>query len=114
MAPDVSFALQLCVEEAVANIIMYGGAPGVVLEIAVEVKPDREVLAIIEDGGRQFDPTQVPTPPKPASLDEAVIGKLGVHLMRSFASDMRYERRADRNRLTFSFIQPEATSMKSA
>jgi anti-sigma regulatory factor (Ser/Thr protein kinase) len=25
-SPDVSFAVQLCLEEAVANIIMYGGA----------------------------------------------------------------------------------------
>ena len=35
MSTDVSFAVQLCLEEAVANIIMYGAARDDRLEIAV-------------------------------------------------------------------------------
>jgi len=38
MSSDVSFAVQLCLEEAVANIIMYGAARGDRLEIAVELE----------------------------------------------------------------------------
>jgi hypothetical protein len=44
-------------------------------------------------------------PPVPASLAEANVGNLGIRLMRSFASDMHYERRDSRNRLTMRFVE---------
>jgi serine/threonine-protein kinase RsbW len=107
-SPDVSFAVQLCLEEAVANIIMYGGAKDDPLEIAVELERNGTTLvARIEDNGRQFDPTRAPSPVPAASLKEAKVGDLGIHLMRSFASGMDYERRDGRNRLTFRFVEPE-------
>jgi serine/threonine-protein kinase RsbW len=40
------------------------------------------------------------------SLDDAKIGDYGIHLMRSFASGMHYERREGRNRLTLRFGKP--------
>jgi serine/threonine-protein kinase RsbW len=102
---DVSFAVQLCLEEAVANIIMYGGAKDDPLEIAVELERNGTTLvARIEDNGRQFDPTRAPPPALAASLEEAKVGDLGIHLMRSFASGMDYERRDGRNRLTLRFL----------
>ena len=71
------------------------------LEIAVEVeRKDQTLVARIEDNGSAFDPTQVPPPPIPASLDEAKVGDIGIHLMRSFASGIHYERRDGTNRLT--------------
>jgi serine/threonine-protein kinase RsbW len=111
LASDELFALQLCVEEAVANIIKYGGLQSSSQEIAVNVTcGEQQVVAIVEDGGRYFDPTQVPPPSKPKSLDEAMVGKLGVHLMRSFATDMSYELHKGRNRLTFRFTRAKITS----
>jgi anti-sigma regulatory factor (Ser/Thr protein kinase) len=55
VSADMSFALQLCLEEAVANIVMYGGAKEDRLEIAVEHNGGT-LVARIEDTGRQFDP----------------------------------------------------------
>ena len=108
-SPDVSFAVQLCLEEAVANIIMYGGGDAIV--IAVELERNYGTLvARIEDNGRQFDPTRAPGPVPAASLDEAKVGDLGIHLMRSFANGMDYERRDGRNRLTLRFVEPPAAS----
>jgi two-component sensor histidine kinase len=46
LPPNISFALQLCLEEAVANIIMHGGAKDERLEVAVEL--ERKGLAPIE------------------------------------------------------------------
>ena len=43
-SPDVSFAVQLCLEEAVANIIMYGGADASV--IAARMKTCEAALRI--------------------------------------------------------------------
>jgi anti-sigma regulatory factor (Ser/Thr protein kinase) len=106
-SPDVSFAVQLCLEEAVANIIMYGATKHDPLEIAVELERNGATLvARIEDNGRQFDPTRAPLPAPARSLEEAKVGDVGIHLMRSFASGMDYERRNGRNRLTLRFVEP--------
>jgi serine/threonine-protein kinase RsbW len=106
LSADTWFAVQLCLEEAVANIIMHGGAKDDRVEIAIELERDGAMLvARIEDSGREFDPTQFPPPSVAKSLEEAKVGDLGIHLMRSFASDMHYERRDGRNRLTLRFVE---------
>ena len=61
------------------------------------------LVARIEDNGQPFDPTQVAPHPLPSTLKDAKIGDLGIHLVRSFASRMDYERRHGRNRLTLRF-----------
>jgi len=105
LSASLSFAVQVCLEEAVANIIMYSTTTDDRLEIVVEVEHrDQTLVARIEDNGSAFDPTQVPRPPVPASLAEAKVGNLGIHLMRSFASGMHYERRDGRNLLTIRFV----------
>jgi len=106
LSATLSFAVQVCLEEAVANIIMYGATQDDRLEIVVEVeRTDQALVARIEDNGCAFDPTQVARPPAPSSLAEAKVGNLGIHLMRSFASDLHYERRDTRNRLTMRFVE---------
>jgi serine/threonine-protein kinase RsbW len=106
LSAGLSFAVQVCLEEAVANIIMYSATTDDCLEIVIEVeRDDKTLVARVEDNGSAFDPTQVPRPPVPASLAEAKVGNLGIHLMRSFASGMHYERRDSRNRLTMRFVE---------
>ena len=106
LSANLSFAVQVCLEEAVANIMMYSAAKDAPLEIIIEVEREEQTLvARIADNGSAFDPTQVPRPPVPGSLAEAKVGNLGIHLMRSFASDLHYERRDTRNRLTMRFVE---------
>ena len=106
LSANLSFAVQVCLEEAVANIMMYSAAKDAPLTIIVEVeRRDQTLVARIEDNGSAFDPTQVPRPPVPTSLTQAKVGNLGIHLMRSFASGMHYERRDSRNRLTMRFVE---------
>jgi serine/threonine-protein kinase RsbW len=107
LSTDTSFAVQLCLEEAVANIIMHGGAKGDRVEIAIELERDGAMLvARIEDTGCEFDPTQFAPLSMAKSLEDAKVGDYGIHLMRSFASSMHYERREGRNRLTLRFAGP--------
>ena len=114
VSTDMSFAVQLCLEEAVANVIMYGGTRDQRLEITVEVERNGAMLvARVVDNGREFDPTQVPPPSIPTSLAEARIGDLGIHLMRNFATGMQYERRDGRNRLTLRFNESRPVSQPS-
>ena len=104
--PTSRLPFKICLEEAVANIIMYSTTTDDRLEIIVEVEHrDQTLVARIEDNGSAFDPTRVPRPPVPASLAEAQVGNIGIHLMRSFASGMDYERRDSRNRLTMQFVE---------
>ena len=106
LSADLSFAVQVCLEEAVVNIMMYSAAQDDPLEIAVEVeRTDQALVARIVDNGSAFDPTRAPRRTLPASLAQAKVGNLGIHLMRSFAGDMRYERRGNRNRLTMRFVE---------
>lgn len=106
MSSDVAFAVALCLEEAVVNIIMHNGKEGDRLEIAVELARERgAVTASVVDNGREFDPTRVAPPAPAASLTEAKVGDLGIHLIRSFASEMRYQRNGDRNRLMLRFVE---------
>jgi serine/threonine-protein kinase RsbW len=105
LSADTSFAIQLCLEEAVANIIMHGGgAKDDRLRIAIELERNAGTLvASSEDSGRAFDPTQFPPPSVAKSLEEAEVGDYGIHLMRCFATGMHYERQEGRNRLTLRF-----------
>src|SRR5262249_61894388 len=87
MSTDVSFALQLCLEEAIANIIMYGAARDDRLEIAVELERNGGTLgAPIEDNGRQFDPTRAPPPPVAAMHPRANMRAPRLHLLPSFVN----------------------------
>jgi serine/threonine-protein kinase RsbW len=104
LSDDTWFAVQLCLEEAVANIIMHGGAKDDRVEIAIELEHDGAMLvARIEDAGSEFDPTQFPPLLMAKSLDDAKVGDYGIHLMRCFTTGMHYERQQGRNRLTLRF-----------
>jgi serine/threonine-protein kinase RsbW len=114
LSPELSFAIQVCLEEAVANIIMYSATTDDRLEIVIKVeRRNQSLVAQIEDNGSAFDPTRVPRPPIPTSLAEAKVGNLGIHLMRSFASGLHYERRDSRNRLTMQFVEEGAKDRES-
>jgi anti-sigma regulatory factor (Ser/Thr protein kinase) len=117
MSSNMSFAVQVCLEEVAANIIMYGAINDERLQISVELERVGEtLLARISDDGRKFDPTQAPSPTVAASLKEAKVGNLGIHLARSFANGIDYERRTGRNHLTLRFIEPRgaATAVRAS
>jgi anti-sigma regulatory factor (Ser/Thr protein kinase) len=106
LSADLTFALGLCLEEAVANIIMYGGAKGGDIHVTI-ARTSAGVVVRIEDDGWHFDPTAAPAPAPPRSLDDASAGNLGIHLIRSFSSDMRYQRDRGLNTLTLTFAPAE-------
>ena len=104
-----AYALRLCTEEAVANIVMHGVPqqsvePGIV---ALRLRPEAGHLTLtIEDCCGGFDPLSAPSPTPPASLAEAPIGGLGIHLMRQYASALSYRRDGGTNRLTITIARP--------
>lgn len=93
------FAVQLCLEEAVSNVIRHGNlADGETVRVAVR-EVDGQVVIDISDRGIAFDPLEAPAPLPFASLETAVIGGRGIALMRKFCQDMNYRRTDGANHL---------------
>jgi phosphoserine phosphatase RsbU/P len=104
LSPETTGALQLCLEEAVVNIISYAFAPQTQHDVRIDVfREGTTVVAKITDDGEPFDPLAHELPGQPADLESAHIGGLGIRLMRSFAADIAYQRMGETNRLTLSF-----------
>jgi anti-sigma regulatory factor (Ser/Thr protein kinase) len=97
------YALRLCLEEAVANLVMHGqpgpdNAPDTVA-LRLSTQPKR-LIAAIEDHCAPFDPRDTSAPQQAADIAHAQIGGLGIHLMKQFAKAMQYDRIDKTNRLT--------------
>ncbi len=106
---SMSFAIQLCFEEAVSNIVRHGfvgleGEAGLNKDVRLALKCENgAVTATIEDHGVAFNPLAVAAPAAATTISEAVIGGLGIHLIRQFAQHLAYERQDGMNRLTLRF-----------
>ena len=97
---DLAFAVRLCLEEALANIVMHGGGEaGAAISASLAEEPGQLILKISDDGVA-FDPVTAESP------KEAAIGGNGLILLRRYASAMSYRHEDGRNLLTLSFALP--------
>ena len=105
---QLQFAVDLCLEEALSNVIRhgYGGREDGVL--SVEFRSGVEgVSFVIEDSAPPFNPLRdaaLAAMPLPTALADVVPGGHGIRLMRSFANAIDYEQMADGNRLVLRFL----------
>ncbi len=98
-----TFALQLSLDEALANVITHGfpdaGATGTKqIKLSLAVASDHVTLTLI-DNGVAYDPTRHDPHPLAESLDEATPGGHGLRLMRHYLQDLSYHRSQGRNHL---------------
>lgn len=95
---SVIFKINLVLDELVTNILSYGYPDQTTHEIAVRLGLDgREVELTIEDDGIAFNPLDAAKPDLEASLEERVVGGLGVHFMREIMEKVEYRREAGHN-----------------
>ena len=99
--------LDICFNEALANIITHGESTGQSLPIVVHLELGHqagsdEARVTVSDACAAFDPLALGHKPRPKSLAEAEPGGLGVLMLRSFADDVSYCRSGERNCLSFS------------
>jgi serine/threonine-protein kinase RsbW len=106
VAEDIRFAMQLCVEEALANVVLHGyrSEPGHPIVLRTFVSAGT-LFFEIDDKGPPFAPAE-PGPPNPASLESIEPGGNGIRLLYRFAGFLSYERLPDGNRLTIGFPVP--------
>lgn len=94
------FEIELAVDEACSNIILYGYAErSGTIDIESCIRDD-ELTLIIRDTGMPFNPLEVTPPVLDADVDHRKIGGLGVHLIRSVTDALSYEYRDGQNILT--------------
>lgn len=90
---DLTYQIELILEELCINVINHGETDGTLPIKVVIVSGDEEIIIEISDNGKAFDPTKdTQAPSKISSIEESSIGGWGVHLAHTFSDEMRYER----------------------
>jgi anti-sigma regulatory factor (Ser/Thr protein kinase) len=99
------FAINLCLEKALSNIVRHGYAarPDGSIVVGYSMPESGVFLFVIEDEATPFNPTEFPAPSTPKT-DELRIGGQGIHLMRHFADSLKYEATPSGNRLSIAFL----------
>ena len=95
----VSFKVGLVLEELVLNLIDHAVGPATDrIDVRIDLEPGRVVL-VLEDDGAPFDPRSAPAFDNTRPLEERGPRGMGIHLVRSLAEEIAYERVGSRNRL---------------
>lgn len=101
ISPKALYAVELVLEESLMNVISHAFEDRRPhrIDLTVWVEPE-QVVVQVRDDGRTFDPSERAPRVLPGSIEDAVPGGLGLHLMRRFARSISYRRDAGRNCLT--------------
>ena len=101
MDKSLAMSLNLALEEAVSNVILYAypdGASGLVDVDAVIWKD--HIDFIVSDNGVPFDPTTGGNPDLTLDVKERPVGGLGIYLVKSIMDHVAYSRREGKNILS--------------
>ena len=92
------FSLNLVMEEAISNTILYGYKDDLshLIEILFDKSGDELLITIIDDGC-EYDPTAKADPDITLSAKEREIGGLGIFLVKKIMDSITYQRREGKN-----------------
>lgn len=93
--------LNLALEEAVSNVILYAypKIPGKKIIVSVSLKGN-DLIFTVTDSGVPFDPTLTDNPDLNLSAEERPIGGLGIFLIKQIMNEVTYSRIHDINVFT--------------
>lgn len=99
---NVSFAIDLALDELLTNVISYGFPDDAehLIDVNVELS-DAEVTVRLIDDGIPFNPLEQQEADTTLSVDEREIGGLGIHLVKKTMSSIDYQRADNKNILVF-------------
>ena len=101
LTPELIFNLNLVLEEAVSNVILYAYGEEKHKEISLMANmSDGNLVFVLTDSGKEFDPTKVPDADITLSAEEREIGGLGIFLIRQIMDKVDYQRIGEKNVLT--------------
>lgn len=101
LPPDVVYNLNLALEEAVSNIVLYAYPGKTGQDIRIQAHTEgHSLLLTLTDSGIPFDPTKVKSTDVTLPAEERPIGGLGIFLIKSLMTEMRYQYKEGKNILT--------------
>ena len=102
---DLQFAMELCLEEALANTIIYGyrREAGNHLSIDFTSPSEGRFVFVVEDEAPKFNPLEGPELPPVNEADVSRVGGQGIRLLRRFAHTLDYDATPRGNRLRIGF-----------
>lgn len=94
-----TFALTLCLDEALTNVVSYAFDSGAVRPaVRLTCRVDERTIELeLRDNGRPYDPTVSTPRALAACLNDADFGGHGLRLMRHYLHDLAYRRDANWN-----------------
>lgn len=103
--PDTQFAMNLCLEEVLSNIIRHGylGQPDHSIGVRFSSPRDNYFVLVVEDQAPPFDPVAAPELPPISAREDASVGGQGIRLLRRFADALEYQATPTGNRLSIGF-----------
>ena len=98
---ETEMNINLALEEAVVNVIMYAYPVQEPHDILLKVSSDEnQLIFLLTDKGSFFDPTMVADADLTLSIEERPIGGFGIFLIRRIMNEVSYQRLDGENRLT--------------
>ena len=98
---SLTLSLNLALEEAVTNVIMYAYPEGTDGLVDIEaIICEHSLSFVVSDSGKAFDPTAQPDADISLSAENRQVGGLGIYLVRSIMDSVSYERSGGKNILT--------------
>lgn len=101
LSPALVMSINLALEEAIANVILYAYPTGestnrITLSAAYA---DGILTFELTDKGVAFDPTKAPEADVSLAIEERPIGGLGIFLVRKIMDEVTYQRIGNENQL---------------
>jgi serine/threonine-protein kinase RsbW len=102
---DVQFAMNLCLEEVVSNVIRHGYGTEADRSVIVRFTMPREgyFVFVVDDEAPRFNPLSAHELPNLNARQEIRVGGQGIRLLRRFADALEYEPMPTGNRLRMGF-----------
>jgi serine/threonine-protein kinase RsbW len=109
---DVQFAMDLCLEEILSNIIRHGYAGEQDRPLIVNFSKPRDgyFVIVVDDEAPYFNPLDAPELPMVSPGEQTRIGGQGIRLVRQFANAVDYESTSSGNRLRLGFTSGDSQS----
>ena len=108
---NVVFAMNLCLEEVLSNIIRHGyvGQPDHSIGVRFTAPRDDYFVLVVEDQAPPFNPVAAPELPPISAREDASVGGQGLRLLRRFADALEYQATPTGNRLSIGFATAGST-----
>jgi hypothetical protein len=105
--------LDLCLNEALANVIAHGGEQALANPVRLRLDvtrggPTHQAVVTVYDSGPPFDTTSAQPGALPLTLDDAEPGGLGLLMIRNLSDTLSYGRDVGHNVLSFGVRWTEA------